>query len=444
MSTVIEDRYFIFVDGNNNNNKFYRYQLQDDGSIITTWGRVGQKASSGMKSGGKPALERLIRERTSPKKGYVETEIAESSATATAGASIEKSRLASIAATALTADGTAATGPVASLIQRLVTLNKHEIVAASGGKIEVATDGVVRSALGIVTQNNIVRARTILHELVSDQTNVSLVNQYLSLIPQKTPMRKGWGTEFLTQITTPEKQADLLDQLEQSVQWYEANRDAAEKKARVEAGKPETEDYSDLFRYRVREISDGSPEFSRIATKYRSEKNPNHQWSSLRPIRAFELVAPDTDEKEFQELATKLGNVKHYWHGSRAFNILSILRRGLFTPPRSGSAIPIAGRMFGDGVYTSADASKSLGYSHGYWSAGGRDDNCFMFLADVVAGREYTPTTRYHDPSIPRTARSGGYDSINVRAGFGGVRNHEAIVWNDRQVQLRYLVEFNK
>lgn len=65
MATVIEDRYFIFVDGNNNNNKFYRYQLQDDGSIITTWGRVGQKASSGMKSGGKPALERLIRERTS-------------------------------------------------------------------------------------------------------------------------------------------------------------------------------------------------------------------------------------------------------------------------------------------------------------------------------------------------------------------------------------------
>lgn len=442
MTNVIEDRYFIYVDGDNNNNKFYRYQLCDDGSIITTWGRVGQKASSGRKSGGKTALERLIRERTSPKKGYVETEIAESSSV-TGGKSIEKTRLSGIAATALVADGNAASAPVAALIQRLVDVNKHEIVAASGGKIEVATDGVVRSALGIVTRTNITRARGILDQLVVAPTDVSLVNQYLSLIPQKTPMRKGWGAEFMTSITSAEKQADLLDQLEQSVQWYEANRDAAERKAREEAGKPETEDYSNLFRYRIREIADGSPEFARIANKYRSEKNPNHQWSSLRPVRAFELVAPDTDEKEFQEIATKLGNVKHYWHGSRAFNILSILRRGLFTPPRS-AGIPIAGRMFGDGVYTSADASKSLGYSHGYWTAGGRDNNCFMFLADVVAGREYTPTTRHHDSSIPRQARSGGYDSINIRAGYGGVRNHEAIVWNDRQVQLRYLVEFNR
>lgn len=440
MSTVIEDRYFICVDGTNNNNKFYRYQLREDGSIITTWGRVGQKSSSGQKTGGKTALERLIRERTG-KKGYTETQIAES--TAAAGApSIQKEKLASIAATALVADG-ASGGSIGALIQRLVDMNKHEIVAASGGKIEVATDGVVRTALGIVSERSVREARGILARMVADPSNVSLVNQYLSLIPQKTPMRRGWGAEFLTGITTPEKQADLLDQLEQSVQWYEANRDAAEQKAREEAGKPADEDYSDLFRYRIREVPAGSDTFRRIREKYASEKNPNHQWSSLRPVRAYELVAPDADEREFQKLVTDIGNLKSYWHGSRVFNILSILRRGLFTPPTRGGTIQIAGRMFGDGVYTSADASKSLGYSYGHWS-GGRDTNCFMFLADVVAGREYTPQGRHYDSSIPRTARTGGYDSINVRGGYAGVRNHEAIVWNDRQVQLRYLVEFSK
>lgn len=443
MSEIIEERYFVYVDGSgtSNNNKFYRYQLLSDGTILTRWGRIGEEGTGGTKGGGKNALERLIRERTG-KKGYVEREIISGAIASNAGG-IEKEKLARIAGTALVADGSAS-APVSALIQRLVDLNKHEIVAASGGNIEVSTDGVVKTALGIVSQNTVRQARNVLDRLVADPHNASLASEYVSLIPQKVPRRSGWGSDFIGSVTTPEKQSDLLDQLEQSIQWYETNKDAAEKKAReAAASEADDTDYSDLFRYRVREVSEGSDTFRRITQKYRDEKNSAHQWASLRPVRAFELIAPEGDERDFSALSAKLGNVKHLWHGSRAFNILSILRRGLFTPPRSGSAIPIAGRMFGDGVYTSADASKSLGYSHGYWS-GSKENNCFMFLADVVAGKEYTPTTRNYDSSIPRTARSGGYDSINVRGGYAGVRNHEQIVWNDSQVQLRYLVEFNR
>lgn len=443
MSEVVEERYFTYVNGGagSNNNKFYRYQLLADGTILTQWGRIGETPSNGRKTGGKTALERLIRERTG-KKGYKEQEIIGSTLSAGAPA-IQKEKLERIAATALVADGSAS-APVSALIHRLVDLNKHEIVEASGGKIEVDTDGVVKTALGIVSQNTIARARTVLGNLTSDPTNTTLVDQYVSLIPQKVPRRSGWAETFLTDVTTPEKQSELLDQLEQSVQWYENNREAAERKAREESGKDADEaDYSNLFRYRVREVAPDTAVFAGIKKKYQSEKNYHHKWSSLRPVRVFELFTPADDEAEFSGLASSLGNVKHLWHGSRAFNILSILRRGLFTPPRTGSDIPITDRMFGDGVYTSADASKSLGYSHGYWS-GAREYNCFMFLADVVAGREYTPTVRHYDSGIARRARSGGFNSINVRGGYAGVKNHEQIVWNDRQVQLRYLVEFNR
>ena len=35
------------------------------------------------------------------------------------------------------------------------------------------------------------------------------------------------------------------------------------------------------------------------------------------------------------------------------------------------------------------------------------------------------------------------WNSTNVRPGNGGVRNHEAIVWNVDQIRVRYLCEFD-
>lgn len=103
--------------------------------------------------------------------------------------------------------------------------------------------------------------------------------------------------------------------------------------------------------------------------------------------------------------------------------------------------------MFGDGIYLSRSASKSAGYSVGYWG-GGKSQSIFMFLTETAMGSEYRPDGAGYDASIPRRARTEknkhgkAYDSINVNAGTGGVRNHEAVVWNTMQVNLRWLVEF--
>lgn len=447
MAEAIEKRLFTLTSGIGNNNKFYNYTRYSDGRILCEYGRIGNKPASVWKTGGSAALERLARERTRSK-GYVEVtdNVADATnAVAQSGAAVSQERLSRVAATALMVPGSNTSVEIDRVIQNLVSQNRHEILEASGGKIEAQTDGIVRTPLGIVTTQTISRARSTLAQMVASPTDISLVDNYLTLIPQKVPAQRGWGKRFLTSVTTAQDQADLLDQLEQSIQWYESNRAAAESSLSQEAD----EDYSALFRYRLRPLDTDSEEFEAIRQQYSREKNTAHQWSYLKPQRAFALVTPESDESEFRELAKKLGNVRRYWHGSRAFNTLSILRRGLFVPPRTGGVYSHSGRMFGDGVYTSRDASKSLGYSCG--RSGIREENCYMFLADVIMGEECRSTTSDTHTSVTqrahheRSSRNGKpYNSIEVNPHTCRVINHEAIVWNDRQVQLRYLVEFDR
>ena len=55
-----------------------------------------------------------------------------------------------------------------------------------------------------------------------------------------------------------------------------------------------------------------------------------------------------------------VGNVQELWHGTRAGNLLSILRAGFTIPP--ANAPHVTGRMFGNGVYFSDQSTKSLNY----------------------------------------------------------------------------------
>lgn len=138
--------------------------------------------------------------------------------------------------------------------------------------------------------------------------------------------------------------------------------------------------------------------------------------------------------REFEESGSKVGNVKELWHGTKASNLLSILKKGFFIPPTN---VPyVTGRMFGNGVYFSDQSTKSLNYAYGYWD-GNRQDNCFMFLCNVAMGKEYTPS----GPSTQLPAP--GYDSTFAKAGKSGVGNNEMIVYRTSQIDPRYLIEFS-
>ena len=139
----------------------------------------------------------------------------------------------------------------------------------------------------------------------------------------------------------------------------------------------------------------------------------------------------------FEADGAKLPNIQMLWHGTRVFNVLSILKSGLFCPPKSGS-FHVTGRMFGDGIYGSDQSTKALNYARGYWDGGARDKNCFMFLVDFAMGKHYTPRNSYE--SLPKP----GYDSTFAEAGKSGVMNNEMIVYRNSQVNIRYLIEFEE
>ena len=87
---------------------------------------------------------------------------------------------------------------------------------------------------------------------------------------------------------------------------------------------------------------------------------------------------------------TKIGNVKQHWHGTKASNLLSILKQGLIIPP--ADSVHCTGRMFGNGIYGSEQSTKALNYATNYWNASGdSNQRAFMLVCDFAMGREFRP-----------------------------------------------------
>ena len=174
--------------------------------------------------------------------------------------------------------------------------------------------------------------------------------------------------------------------------------------------------------------------FGRIKRMYSASGSRGHESSRLKPTRAYDVSIPHMSAA-FKSDGERVGNVKLLWHGTRMFNVLSILKRG-FVLPSQLSTVQTTGAMYGPGLYFSANSTKSLNYSYGYWDGGRRDSNCYMFLADVAMGREY----------IPRGGGNGkkqGFDSCWAKPGESGVINDEQIVYRTSQANIKYLVEFD-
>lgn len=445
MATV-EEMMLIKVSATENNNKFYHIQLMDDGSVHKRWGRVGANGQRQVERGGKTAYDRIIRDKQ--RHGYKQVDVV---AADIKPAEAGRETLRTVAKTMLVGEGNKASVALESLIERLVTANRHEILEASGGMIKINTDGVISTPLGLVSLASIEQAESVLKRIKGSSTvPATLVEEYMSLVPQKVKRDRGWVDTFFADPASVQAQFDFLKQLRDSYAWAEA-----EKKATAAATKNDdiTEKYKNLFRFTISEVTD-SKVIAEITKRYETTKNSTHSAARLKVKRVFALADPSGDAT-YDQILSDIGNEKRLWHGTRAFNVLSILRKGLFVPPVSGTSIVTTGRMFGDGVYFSDQSTKSLNYSYGYWGGGSatRDDNCFMFLADVAMGWEFQPNRHgvgRFDTAALRKAHSGTdangrrFNSISVKGGTCGVMNNEMIIWNTDQIRLRYLVEFGR
>lgn len=156
--------------------------------------------------------------------------------------------------------------------------------------------------------------------------------------------------------------------------------------------------------------------------------------TSLKLTRVYK-VEIETMKKNFDQAAAKLGNVRSdLWHGTKATNLLSILKGGLQIP--KANSAHCTGRMFGDGIYTSVQSTKALNYATNMWNgSGAKNQKTFMFLTEVALGK-------MNEQKIRGTFPRKGFDSTWVEAGTCGVLNHECVVYDTSQINLKYLCEF--
>ncbi len=422
----------IFTDAKENNNKFYELTLSEDGTVTSRWGRVGADGQKKISSGGVHEFNRILSSKLS--KGYVKTKTMSMSVPQTQSKIV-------LAETAkrdlLGSNAGKKNSPIMEkLIEKLVEMNRHQIMQASNGNIQINDAGIISTPLGLVTSSTIDEARVLLEKMekfcakktFTSNQYIENLEQYLQLIPQKVPTRRGWYENFFTDFSSLNAQNSLLDQLEGSMDLYKTKEQEIRKQMSETKG-AEPKIFNTEF-----ELLEDEKVFTKINKFFLENKNSNHVSSHLKLKNIFELKNAASQEK-FDKIAKQLGNVKTLWHGTRAFNVLSILKGGLIIP-KSGGSYQITGRMFGNGVYFSDQSTKSLNYSYGYWDGGSRDNNCFMFVAEVAMGKEYVPAGPGNN--FPQR----GYDSTFAKAHKSGVLNNEMIVYDINQVNLKYLCEF--
>lgn len=422
MTQIINKKMFVKTDVDCNNNKYWEAILYDNDTVIFNWGRVGQSPQTTTKSGGNRLFESKIREKLN--KGYTETNIISKTVS-----SIPTNSISEVAKKQINYNSPI----VEQLIERLAQENKHQILEFSGGNIQINDNGIVTTPLGVIGLDSLDKAKDKLNNIIKFVKNTDferdefkkLLNEYLMLVPQKVPSQKGWHKYFIRDHNDIIKQTDFLNRLESSVNIAQSQIDSTiQDQAEIKK----------IFDLQIK-ILDNNKEIEYIKNKFFKTLNTGHTASCLKPINFYEVEIKFMKERFDRYVKEKkLDNIWLLWHGTRTYNLLSILKMGLIIP--KGGSFHITGRMFGDGLYFSDQSTKSLNYSMGYWDRRNYDYNCFMFMADVAMGKYYTPKT--YNCKLPRE----GYDSTFAKAHESGVQNNEMIVYKLDQVNLKYLIEF--
>src|SRR5262249_51456897 len=203
-------------------------------------------------------------------------------------------------------------------------------------------NGLFSTPCGIVTREGIDSARQLLTEIgnhvatrcFKDPAYLKLLNDYLMLIPQKVGRKLDPETLY-PDLDAVQKQNDLLDSLAASLQAVLSKP--------ANGPSPEPVKLFDVKLHRTTRRK----EVSRIRDKYHSTLQGTHACAHLNVKTVYE-VEIGSMQKSWVEQGTKVGNVMELWHGTRAANLLSILKSGFVIPP--SNAPHRTGRMFGNGV----------------------------------------------------------------------------------------------
>lgn len=424
MNATIREARYIYANVTGNNNKFWNIEERPDNSCSIQWGRVGSTGQTQIKSFASPLqassfFDSKCREKES--KGYQRLKVLSGSGVIVRGA--PNREVAAIAVKQIETDSP----QTLELVKRLADANVHNILSSTQLVYDTAR-GTFSTPLGIITQDAIDEARALLGQMgdhvqrreFTSPNYIALLNSYLRLVPQKVG-KKIDPESLYPDLESVRKQNEILDSLEASLKLV------VDKPA-----EPATARELRLFEARLKLVEDGAV-IDRVRRFYQSTRQGTHACHPLDVKLVYEVEIKAMRET-FESSGKKVGNVMQLWHGTRVSNLLSILKSGFVIPP--SNAPHCTGRMFGNGVYFSDQSTKSLNYSFGYWG-GARDQNCFMLLNEVAMGRYFVP--KIWSQGYPKKR----YDSTFAKAHWSGVINNEMIVYDTRQINPTFLVEFS-
>ena len=416
---IIDNCTLIYVEVDENSNKVWKGSVLEEGSFLAEWGRVGSKLQSKKHEykSVKLATRKLEQMKNQKlRKGYTHAKVIEDDRTVSVP--LDPQELEKIAATQIHHGE----DPRSSeLIRYLVQVNIHQIVSQTQISYD-AISGNWKTPLGLVTPEAIAQARQCLTEITKNQRKSSLrqlISKYLRLIPQNLGHKL--DKSVFCSDNELQRQFEILNALEVALEI---------------APKPVNQT---IFECTLRRVpgstTEGRQTFRWIRNLYESTINQHHLSATYKLTRVYEIDIPSM-RRAFELKSKQIGNVKLHWHGTKASNLLSILRQGLIIPP--ANAVHCTGRMFGNGIYGSQQSTKSLNYATNYWNqSGDSNQRAFMLLCDFALGKEYRP--KNFNVSYPVK----GYDSTYIAPGNANIINQESIVYSTDQVNIKYLCAFD-
>lgn len=420
MSEVKETIRLIQVNPNKNSNKFWNGTLYEDGSYFAEWGRVGAKGQSGTYQG-ESKFRRKISEKE--RKGYVEQKTLNEGVSTT----IKNHDVHSIVKDQIKVKSK----ELETLLETLINENIHQITTNTQIKYDTSS-GVFQTPLGIVTKEGLDEASDLLDDIFalkirSGSKLYDLGSEFLSIVPQKVGKNvRDFIDETFTTDDSIRDQKSLLDSLRVSFDTVNASNPSTSSDSL-------SSDAPKVFDVELDILKSGR-ELNRLIKKFESSKKSMHNYGSV-GVKNIYKVRLNEMHKNFD--SKPWGNVKEYFHGTGIANCLSILKSGLKVAPPSTAAI--AGKMFGNGTYGSECSTKALGYSKGRWGQGGSyNSSGWLFVCDFAMGKEYFAKSSFGSRGVP-----SGYDSCQALPQNTGLYNHEAIVYNNHQVNIKYLIETN-
>ncbi len=432
-ATITEHKKCICVEfGKTNNNKFWEYTLYSDGTAMTAFGRVGVTRTENFPDQAKALKKWAEKTRASnkPDKRYTEVMAVDTGGTSNSSvSSVKNAELQDVARKQIKSNNPI----VAKLIDYCVKVNIHSIMKQSGGKITFdASTAQFKTPLGVIDPSQVSDARDLLVEIADfvsaddfDNSKFARVlNSYLRLIPHDVGMTKISPELIFPDFQTVTAENDLLDGLDAS---FVSVTTAPKKKTTKKKAAPK------IFDVELAIVEDKKV-IKWVRDLYQSTRKSMHQSNNL-SVKTVYTVRIANMAAAFEKYGATMKDIRCLWHGTKASNLLSILRKGLIIPPSSSSHC--TGRMYGNGVYASSISTKALNYATNYWGSGGDSSRTFMFLLDMAMGKFHLAGGGWgsHYPV-------GSTNSTWAKGGSGGVINDEMIVYRLDQCNLTHLVEF--